>query len=93
MLRRTKTQEIDGKPIIVLPPRTVDIIQCEFDDEERAFYQAVEARTSLAMNKFVEQGSVMSNYTSVLILLLRLRQGMSYVSLWAIQVLIHELRR
>lgn len=80
MLRRTKNQEIDGKPIIVLPPRTVEVLPCEFDAEERAFYSAVEARTDLAMNKFMEKGTVMANYTSVLILLLRLRQGRSTIS-------------
>lgn len=75
MLRRTKNQEIDGKPIIVLPARTIENIPCDFDEDERAFYSAVEARTNLAMNKFIERGTVMTNYTSVLVLLLRLRQG------------------
>lgn len=76
MLRRTKDQTLDGKPLISLPPRTIEVVECIFDEDERAFYSAMEAKTSLTMNKFIAKGSVMQNYTSVLILLLRLRQGM-----------------
>ncbi|KAF8314018.1 hypothetical protein DL93DRAFT_1101779 [Clavulina sp. PMI_390] len=81
MLRRTKNQQINGKPIIVLPPRTVEVIPCDFDEDERSFYTAVEARTSLQMNKFIEKGTVMENYTSVLVLLLRLRQACDHPAL------------
>jgi SNF2 family DNA or RNA helicase len=75
MLRRTKTQTIGGKPLLSLPGRTVQVIECEFDDDERAFYKALEERTSVTINKFVRRGEVMKNYTSMLLLLLRLRQG------------------
>jgi len=75
MLRRTKNQEIDGKPIIRLPPRTVERISCEFDADERAFYQSLETRTNAAMNKYIERGTAENNMMNMLILLLRLRQG------------------
>jgi SNF2 family DNA or RNA helicase len=71
MLRRTKNQEIDGKPIIRLPPRTIEQIPCEFDKDERAFYESLEARTNVTMNKFIADRNMMN----MLILLLRLRQG------------------
>jgi SNF2 family DNA or RNA helicase len=75
MLRRTKNQEINGEPIIRLPPRTIAQIACEFDEGERAFYESLEARTNAAMNKYIEGGTAEKNMMSMLILLLRLRQG------------------
>ena len=32
ILRRTKTQEIDGKPILQLPARTIEVVKCKFTD-------------------------------------------------------------
>ncbi|BEJ17181.1 hypothetical protein CspHIS471_0605820 [Cutaneotrichosporon sp. HIS471] len=81
MLRRTKDATIDGKPILNLPQRNVDVVECEFDSDERAFYTALEAKTSVAFNKFVSAGAVMGNYTSVLTLLLRMRQACDHPSL------------
>jgi SNF2 family DNA or RNA helicase len=75
MLRRLKTDVINGKALIELPAREVEIVNCDFDPEERAFYNALEDKIQLTMNKFVKDGSVMKNYTAILTLLLRLRQG------------------
>lgn len=38
--------------------------------DERHFYEAVEAKMLLKMNSFLKAGTAMSNYTSVLTLLL-----------------------
>ena len=76
MLRRKKDSTMDGKVLIELPPRNLDLVECEFDDDERAFYDALNAKIQLTLNKFIKSGAVMSNYTSMLVLLLRLRQGM-----------------
>ncbi|CAK9784152.1 unnamed protein product [Cutaneotrichosporon oleaginosum] len=81
MLRRTKTATIDGKPILNLPERNVEVVECEFDSDESAFYAALEAKTGVAFNKFVDAGAVMGNYTSVLTLLLRMRQACDHPSL------------
>ena len=75
MLRRLKDTIQDGVPLIQLPPRTVEVVECDFDQDERAFYSALEEKTTLTMNKFIKRGEVMSNYTQVMVLLLRLRQG------------------
>jgi SNF2 family DNA or RNA helicase len=75
MLRRLKDAIHDGAPLIQLPPRTIEVIECDFDEDERAFYTALEEKTTLTMNKFIKRGEVMSNYTQVMVLLLRLRQG------------------
>ena len=90
MLRRTKTMEVDGKPLLQLPGREIIQIKTAFHDkcvrplhlllpsplttgtrDERDFYSAVEQKMQLEMNSFLRAGTAMSNYTSVLILLLR----------------------
>ncbi|WWC86455.1 uncharacterized protein L201_001332 [Kwoniella dendrophila CBS 6074] len=81
MLRRTKDATIDGKKILNLPGRTVNITPCDFDAEERAFYDALEKKTEWTFNKFVKNGTAQANYTSVLTLLLRLRQACVHPSL------------
>ncbi|KAF8513714.1 SNF2 family N-terminal domain-containing protein [Hysterangium stoloniferum] len=81
MLRRLKDAMHEGAPLVTLPPRTLEIVECDFDDDERAFYDALEAKTSLTMSKFVAQNQVMKNYTAVLVLLLRLRQACNHPSL------------
>ncbi|KAK4687668.1 hypothetical protein P7C73_g2453, partial [Tremellales sp. Uapishka_1] len=81
MLRRTKDAKIDGKPILNLPDRTVKVVECPFDEEERAFYAALEQKTSLTFNKFLKNGAAMQDYTSMLTMLLRLRQACDHPSL------------
>ncbi|KAG8886897.1 hypothetical protein FRB98_000813 [Tulasnella sp. 332] len=74
MLRRKKTDIVNGKPILVLPDRTVTLVECEFEQDELDFYTAMVERTEVTLNKFAKSGA--SNvYTSVLVLLLRLRQA------------------
>ncbi|KAK0105181.1 hypothetical protein ONS95_004422 [Cadophora gregata] len=75
LLRRTKKSMIDGKPIITLPEKTEEIQHVVFDDDEKAFYTALETKTVLQFNKYMKAGTVGKNYTSVLVLLLRLRQA------------------
>ncbi|CZS91523.1 related to DNA repair protein RAD16 [Rhynchosporium graminicola] len=75
LMRRTKKSLIDGKPIITLPPKTEEIQHVVFDDDERAFYSALESKTQMQFNKYMRAGTVGKNYTNVLVLLLRLRQA------------------
>ncbi|KAI0058318.1 hypothetical protein BV25DRAFT_1830155 [Artomyces pyxidatus] len=81
MLRRRKTDLLNGKPLLDLPERRLSIVPCEFDDEEREFYFALENKIEAAMEKFVKSGDVMRNYTNVMVLLLRLRQACNHPSL------------
>ncbi|KAF9358011.1 hypothetical protein BGX26_002651 [Mortierella sp. AD094] len=74
-LRRTKTCKVDGKPILNLPDRRVDRVATEFSLDERAFYEALETRTRERFNAYVRAGTVMNNYSNILVLLLRLRQA------------------
>lgn len=75
LLRRTKKSTIDGKPIIELQPREDRVEHAVFDDDQLAFYQALETKTQLQFNKYLKQGTVGRNYSNVLTLLLRLRQA------------------
>ena len=75
MLRRRKDTILNGKPLIKLPPRIVNINTCMFDSDEREFSEAIQSKVELTLNKFMKNGDMMKNYTSMLVLLLRLRQG------------------
>ncbi|KAK8448458.1 hypothetical protein SEVIR_7G016600v4 [Setaria viridis] len=75
MLRRTKeTKDKIGKPILVLPPAHIEVVECEQSEQERDFYEALFRRSKVQFDKFVAQGSVHNNYANILELLLRLRQ-------------------
>ena len=75
LLRRTKKSQIDGKPILSLPERTTQAQHAVFDEDELAFYKALESQTQLQFNKYLRAGTVGRNYSNVLVLLLRLRQA------------------
>ena len=75
LLRRTKKSTIDGKPIIELQPRTDEVQHAIFDEDQQAFYAALESQSQLQFNKYLRQDSIGRNYSNVLVLLLRLRQA------------------
>jgi SNF2 family DNA or RNA helicase len=58
MLRRQKTSEVDGKPILNLPEKHIDVDNVEFDDEEHAIYKALEAKSQIQFNKYLKANSV-----------------------------------
>ncbi|XP_039139181.1 DNA repair protein RAD5B [Dioscorea cayenensis subsp. rotundata] len=75
MLRRTKeTTDKEGRPILVLPPVNVQVVECEQSEAERDFYDALFKKSKVRFDQFVAQGKVLHNYASILELLLRLRQ-------------------
>lgn len=75
MLRRTKSSEIDGKPILQLPPKEIEVENTQMDQDETEFYKALEAGAQAQMNKYINSNTVMKNYSNILVLLLRLRQA------------------
>ncbi|KAH7335005.1 SNF2 family N-terminal domain-containing protein [Rhizoctonia solani] len=83
LLRRTKDSKLDGKPLITLPPKTIDMEILEFSPDERQIYAAVEARQQQKLNKFIRAGTVMKNYHVILVMLLRLRQVCNHPQLIA----------
>ncbi|OJJ73280.1 hypothetical protein ASPBRDRAFT_173837 [Aspergillus brasiliensis CBS 101740] len=74
LLRRTKSSEIDGKPILQLPPKVSERVHAVFSEKEQEFYNALEARSQNEVNRYLQQG-VGRNYSNILVLLLRLRQA------------------
>ncbi|KAI9569336.1 SNF2 family N-terminal domain-containing protein [Boletus coccyginus] len=79
MLRRTKNQILDGKPLLQLPERNLELVECSFNATEKEFYRLLENRMTSEVNKLVQSDKV--NYTHVLVLLLRLRQACNHPSL------------
>ncbi|KAG9127974.1 hypothetical protein FRC07_006764, partial [Ceratobasidium sp. 392] len=74
LLRRTKTSRLDNKPLILLGSKAVELEWLTFSADEREIYDSVEARQQQQFNKFLKAGTVMKNYSAVLVMLLRLRQ-------------------
>ena len=75
MLRRTKTSEIDGKPIVQLPQKAEENVPVVLSEEELSYYRALEKRTAAIFNKYNRDGTVMKHYAVMLVLILRLRQA------------------
>ncbi|CAF1837798.1 unnamed protein product [Brassica napus] len=75
MLRRTKGSLIDGKPIISLPPKSIELRKVEFTEEERDFYSNLEHTSRDQFQEYKEAGTVKQNYVNILLMLLRLRQA------------------
>lgn len=75
MLRRTKDTLHDGKPIITLPGRHVEVVSSDFDDDkERAFYDDLESQVKRNFEEAEGTGNKVNHMVS-LVMLLRLRQA------------------
>ncbi|CCE65232.1 hypothetical protein TPHA_0K00980 [Tetrapisispora phaffii CBS 4417] len=74
MLRRSKSDMIDGEPILELPSKHIDIVDTKLEGDELEFYTALEAKNKKLAMKLMER-KVKGNYSSILTLLLRLRQA------------------
>ena len=52
LLRRTKSSEVDGVPILRdLPPKETHLLKCNFSVDEREFYDSLEARAHVNVNR------------------------------------------
>jgi SNF2 family DNA or RNA helicase len=80
-LRRSKKAKIDGRPILNLPERNVHMTHIDFSPDERHHYDFVNQTAQARFNKYMKAGTVMRNYSSILVLLLRLRQACLHPSL------------
>ncbi|KAJ3808944.1 SNF2 family N-terminal domain-containing protein [Lentinula aff. lateritia] len=77
MLRRLKTDEVNGQPILVLPELRITIWDCDLSPSEREFYDALEARMQDILESLIsqlERGDIRF-YSAAWVLLLRLRQA------------------
>lgn len=75
LLRREKNmRDKDGRLVVDLPPKNVDLQVLDFSRAERQIYKHLEER---ARRRFIEldaDGKAMSSYTSILAMLMKLRQ-------------------
>ncbi|KAJ7085372.1 SNF2 family DNA-dependent ATPase [Mycena belliarum] len=74
LLRRTKNSTLEGKPILTLPRKDIEIVKLKFSDEERELYDSFEKRTKIRLNRFIRDGTLVKNHAAVLVMILRLRQ-------------------
>ncbi|KAG1460998.1 hypothetical protein G6F56_005821 [Rhizopus delemar] len=79
--RRSKKAIIDGHPVLDLPERNIHMTHIQFSEDERTHYEFVNARAQARFTKYMKTGTVMKNYSSVLVMLLRLRQSCLHPSL------------
>ncbi|KAF8056077.1 SNF2 family N-terminal domain-containing protein [Lyophyllum atratum] len=81
MIRRTKDQKIGGRPILRLPPRFINHVICEFSAVEREFYTGLEAKFRMVVGELMQSERMPSSYSSILTLLVRLRQACCHPTL------------
>uniref|UniRef100_A0A671VD37 Helicase like transcription factor n=1 Tax=Sparus aurata TaxID=8175 RepID=A0A671VD37_SPAAU len=73
-LRRTKTSEVNGRPLVFLPEKTVCVEQVELSRTEREEYELARNEGRNTIRRYVAEGTVLRNYADVLAILMRLRQ-------------------
>ncbi|KAF5371952.1 hypothetical protein D9615_008067 [Tricholomella constricta] len=71
MLRRTKLQKADD---LGLPPRTVLVRRDYFSPEEKDLYLSLYTNAKRDFSTYVDQGTILNNYSNIFTLLTRLRQ-------------------
>lgn len=81
MLRRTKRDEVDGRPVLALPPRTFFRRELELSPHERDYYDAFESRGRIEFEQLLRDHAVMENYIHVLVMLTRMRQMCDHYAL------------
>lgn len=76
-LRRTKKDTIEGKELISLPPRTMEVKETDFRMANEALgYQKLKDDSHSEINRLKSSaGGLRKNYTGIMLLLLRLRQA------------------
>ncbi|KAJ3151428.1 hypothetical protein HDU86_006128 [Geranomyces michiganensis] len=79
MLRRTKLTMIDGKPLLVLPAREVELVTINFGLVEKTYYMELETKMRSKVKELKKDGG--NNYTNFLCMLLRLRQACNHRAL------------
>ena len=71
MLRRTKLERADD---MGLPPRTIEVRRDYFSPEEEDLYRSLYSSTTRKFSTFLDQGTVLNNYSNIFTLLTRMRQ-------------------
>ena len=76
LIRREKNmKDSDGKSIVNLPKKTVQIVKLEFSPEERQIYNALYNKAKRQFDALSHKGMLLKSFSSILTMLLRLRQA------------------
>ena len=76
LIRREKNmKDSDGKSIVNLPKKTVQIVKLEFSPEERQIYNALYNKAKRKFDALSHKGMLLKSFSSILTMLLRLRQA------------------
>ncbi|GLC34103.1 hypothetical protein PLESTB_000837700 [Pleodorina starrii] len=73
-MRRTKDLQINGRPLVVLPRKTINMVTVHLTREDRAKYDALELQGRQVIAHALQSQTLLENYMSVLEIILRLRQ-------------------
>ncbi|XP_054652675.1 helicase-like transcription factor isoform X2 [Dunckerocampus dactyliophorus] len=82
-LRRTKSSEVNGRPLVTLPEKSVCVEQVELSASEREEYELARNEGRHIISRYVAEGTVLRNYADVLAILMRLRQHCCHPDLLA----------
>ncbi|KAF9197512.1 hypothetical protein BGZ49_002013, partial [Haplosporangium sp. Z 27] len=80
-LRRTKSQMVDGQPLLALPTRTDHKRVLELSLNERQLYQRMESRAKQTVDQIVQENKIMKSYAHILQAILKLRQICAHFAL------------
>lgn len=58
MLRRQKDSVVDGQVVTKLPPKHLSKEVVKFSDEEMEIYRALETKSQIQLNKYLEKGTL-----------------------------------
>ncbi|XP_014553130.1 hypothetical protein COCVIDRAFT_29575 [Bipolaris victoriae FI3] len=76
VLRRTKDMKTpDGKALVPLPPRTIEVEKIVLSQDERDVYDHIYMRAKSVFSANAEAGTLMKSYTTIFAQILRLRQS------------------
>lgn len=82
LLRRTKhMRDVDGNPLVSLPPKEVIIEKLQLSDAENQIYQSLLRDAEKSVKEGIEKGDLLKNYTNILVHILRLRQVCCHLKL------------
>ncbi|KAG2133783.1 P-loop containing nucleoside triphosphate hydrolase protein [Suillus bovinus] len=76
LLRRTKQARLEGKLILQLPPKNIELVTLEFSADERQLYDDFEKKSHIQINRFIRKGTLLKKYALdyFCAMILRLRQ-------------------
>jgi DNA repair protein RAD5 len=76
--REKKMKDKDGKPIVDLPPKKLNIVRLKFSPLERLIYDSVYDRAYMQYQTLAAAGTISRNFSFIFSVLMRLRQAVCH---------------